>query len=329
VLPGLTNATGKPLITITTFADEATARAATKDGRVAATILIPAGLSAAVQAGTSSRLTLLTGAGEGIGEPVAIAVLNGFTAQVGTNQLAVLLATTGTGAVTADQTLITQANALRNPVQIQDEISGARRLTARSFFAPSMVVLALFFCGQLMARGLVAERRRRTLARMVLAEVAPWRILAAKYLVALGAGLLSATIVLVTFTGFGANFGATWVLALLVLCSAVAMISVSALVVLLARDEEQAGTLGTVTAFVLAILGGNFIPLSQTPKALGVLALFTPNGWAVRGFADLSVAAGDPLRPVLPALIALLAFALAFGIPALLLSRRAVGAAGV
>ncbi|HKT03773.1 MAG TPA: ABC transporter permease [Rugosimonospora sp.] len=327
VLPHLANAGGKPLITIVRLVDAAAARSAVHDGRVSVAILIPAGFSAAVQAGTSSQLTLVTGANDGIGEPVASSVLHGFTAQLGTNQLSLRLVSADRGGP-PDAQLVGQANAQRSPVRVADALSGTHTLTARSFFAPAMVVLALFFCGQMVARGLVAERDRRTLARMVLADVAPWRILAAKYAAALLVGALSASVVLGTFGALGARFGAVWVLALLVLCSSAAMISVSALVVLLARNEEQAGTFGTVAAFVLAIIGGNFIPLSQTPKSLADVAMFTPNGWAVRGFADLSVATGSPIRAVLPALLVLAGFTVLAGVPAMVLSRRAVGAAG-
>jgi ABC-2 type transport system permease protein len=99
--------------------------------------------------------------------------------------------------------------------------------------------------------------------------------------------------------------------------------------VLLARNEEQAGTIGTVTVFVLAILGGNFVPLSQSGGALATLSLFTPNGWAVHGFANLAVATADPIHAVSPQLLALVAFALITGLPAVLLARRSVEAAGV
>jgi ABC-2 type transport system permease protein len=80
---------------------------------------------------------------------------------------------------------------------------------------------------------------------------------------------------------------------------------------------------------VLAILGGNFVPLSRTPELLDKIALSTPNGWAVRAFADLSVASGDPLRTVAPALVALLGFAVLAGAPVALLANRIVRSAGV
>ena len=46
-----------------------------------------------------------------------------------------------------------------------------------------------------------------------------------------------------------------------------------------------------MVAFVLGIVGGSLVPLSELPPGLLRLTLLTPNGWALRGFAELS--AGD------------------------------------
>jgi ABC-2 type transport system permease protein len=329
VLPKLTFATGSPLFKVRRFDTVAAARAATKAGSVTASVVIPPGFSAQVSHVRPAHLTLLTSGSEGIGVPVAQTVLEGFAAQIGTNQLSIRLATTGAGSVRPTARVVSAATAQRSPAVIKDVLSGTGTVSATSFFAPSMVVLALFFCGQIVARGLVAERRTRTLSRIVLTGAAPWRILLAKYAMAFGTGVLSAAVVLGAFAAFGTRFGDAWVVALLVVLTAAAMISAASLAVLLARTEEQATTYGTVIAFVLAILGGNFVPLSETHGLLSTLALFTPNGWAVRGFADLSVASADPLGTVGWSLVALAGFAVLAGLPALLLSRRVLRSAGV
>ena len=328
VLPRLTTSSGARLIEIKRYASESAVRAAIKDAKVDAAIVIPAGFTTDVQENRASRLALLTGGTDSIGGPVALSVLRGFASQVGTNQLSIRLISTGQGAMKPTQTILDAASAQRSSAVVKDELSGNGTLSAPSFFAPSMVVLALFFCGQMFARGLVAERRTRTLARIVITDVKPSRILLAKYAMAFGTGLLSAAVVLGTFAVLGASFGDLWVLMLLVIVSAAAMISVSSLPVLLARTEDQAGRIGIVVIFALAILGGNFVPLTQTRGALATLSLFTPNGWSVRGFADLSVAT-DPLATVLPTLLVLAGFAVITGLPALWLSQRTLRSAGV
>jgi ABC-2 type transport system permease protein len=329
VLPSLQGTQDHPLVAVTSYPTEAQASTATRQDKVSAAIIVPAGFTAAVQDNRPSRLQLLTGDPNGIGVPVATAVLGGFAAQTGSNELSIATATTGPGAAARTTALINAATAQRSPVDIATNSSGIGTLSAAGYFAPSMVILALFFCGVVLARGLVAERRSRTLARILLADTRPSTLLGAKFLVALVTGLLSAAVALGAFAAAGVHLGNWPTIILLTVFAAVAMISTASLAVLLARNEEQAGTIGVVTVFVLAIIGGNFVPLSQTGGALSTLSLITPNGWAVHGFADLAVATGNPVRAVWPALAALVVFTLITGLPTFLLARRALGAAGV
>jgi len=321
VLPSLESG-NKPLISTTTYQDDAAAEAATKNGTVAATIIIPSGFTAGVAAGDPPALTLVTGGDTSIGVPVARAILTGYTAQISTVALAIQVATSGPGAAPASATVNSAAADLRDPVTIDDVTAGQRSLSAAGYFAPSMLILALFFSGQIAARGLVAERERRTLTRILLSSTPFWKVIAAKAAVAFGAAIASAVLMFGVFSLTGTVFGSWPVVAVLVLFAAAAMISISSLVVLIARTEEQAGSLSTVMIFVLAIVGGNFVPLSQTPQILERLALFTPNGWTTRAFADLSVGASDPWGVVAPALWVLLGFTVAAGTPVFVLSRR-------
>lgn len=334
VLPQLTRApsgssSDSPLIKVRALSSETAARSAVRKGDAAAAIVVPAGFSTAVAAERPSTISLVTGSSDSLGRSVAASVLDGFSAQVGTNLLSIRLLVTGTGSTRATTQLFTAANAQRNPVTIQTALAGRGTLGASSFFAPSMVILALLFCGQILARGLVAERRTRTLARIILTGTTPRSVLAAKYLMSLLTGLAAALVVLGLFAVFGAHFGSWWGLVLLCVLSATAMTSAASLAVFLSRDEEQASTLGTVVVFVLAIAGGNFVPLSQNNGALNVLALFTPNGWAVRGFADLSVASGGVLNTIGTTLLVLAGFTVVCGSASLLLSRRVLTRVGV
>lgn len=321
VLPTL-KVGGRPLVRTVAYPDQDQAEAAVRDGRLSAAIVLPAGLTARVTSGNDARLLLVTGSDNSIGTPVAQALVHGFGAQVAADRLSLELATTGTGARPRSDQLLARAASLNSPVVIVNDLTGSRTLSPAGYFAPSMLILALFFCGQIAARGLISERKRRTLARIVLSAASPWRVLLAKYTAAFVVGLAASAVVLAVFALFGTAFGNTAVLAVLVLVSGLAMISVSSLVVLAARTEEQAGSLGTVFAFVLAILGGNFVPPAQTSQLLSRIALCTPNGWAVRAFTDLAVASHDPWGAVAPDLLALVGFALLTGVPTVLLCRR-------
>ncbi|MFE9650323.1 hypothetical protein ACFYO0_40730 [Streptomyces sp. NPDC006365] len=90
-------------------------------------------------------------------------------------------------------------------------------------------------------------------------------------------------------------------MAALCVAMAVTVGCLTALVTLLARAQRQAEGLSSVVVFVLALVGGNFVHTATGPPLLRRLALYTPNGWALRGFTDLGTgvggwtAAGGPL----------------------------------
>ena len=78
------------------------------------------------------------------------------------------------------------------------------------------------------------------------------------------------------------------------------------------RTEQQADGYTAVVAFLLALLGGNFVGPGQAPAALRRLASFTPNGQAIDAFTRIAVDSagiGDVARQ----LALLLGFAAVFG----------------
>jgi linearmycin/streptolysin S transport system permease protein len=96
----------------------------------------------------------------------------------------------------------------------------------------------------------------------------------------------------------------------LTVSSVLSAIGITALVVTLAKTDEQADGYSSLVVFTLALLGGNFVYLAQLPKALQRVSLLTPNGWALRGFVAL-VARNAGLAGILRPLAVLAAFAAA------------------
>ena len=307
------------LVDVIAMRTEAAARRAVKQSYIDAAIILSQRSS-----GTTEPTLLVNGSEKTIGAQIARGALEDIAAQMRVDALAVELATSGRRPAARTSELIASATTAPSVTGIQDVRAANGTVDALSYFAPSMVVLGLFFCGQMLTRGLAEERESRTLARLLVAGISARSILLSKAIAAFIVGALSATVVLGTFALAGAQFGAILWLVPLVSLVVVAMISVAALVGLVATNSEQGSAVGLVVAFVLAILGGNFVPLSQTNGALRTISLLTPNGWAVRAFADLSVVATHPWDVVRPALIALGVFTAITGIPAAMLASRAV-----
>jgi ABC-2 type transport system permease protein len=132
-----------------------------------------------------------------------------------------------------------------------------------------------------------------------------------------------ATMAIFTTVLFGADWGGPLPAAALCVAMVLAIVSLTALVIVLARSERQAEGLASMVVFGLALLGGNFVFVSNEPPLLRKLALLTPNGWALRGFVDL--ATGDrSLGTIAMPVAAILGFAAVIGLLAAGVSRRAL-----
>ncbi len=112
---------------------------------------------------------------------------------------------------------------------------------------------------------------------------------------------------------------------MVVLCIAmsVSVVALTMIVIALARTERQADGIASMVTFGLAIIGGNFLFVSQAPELLRRLALTTPNGWALRGFTDLSTGVGT-VEAVLVPTLAILGFSVVVALVAVAFSRRAL-----
>jgi len=88
----------------------------------------------------------------------------------------------------------------------------------------------------------------------------------------------------------------------------------------LVKTEKAAGALGVLVALVLAPLGGCWWPLFIVPRWMQSVAKLIPHGWANEGFNTLMVFGGE-FNAVIPNLIALAAFAVIFGIIAVMRFR--------
>ena len=71
--------------------------------------------------------------------------------------------------------------------------------------------------------------------------------------------------------------------------------------------------MATLSALVMAPLGGCWWPLFILPKGMQALAKITPHGWANTGFNKLMLFGAD-FSAVVPEMLALIVFAIVFGI---------------
>jgi ABC-2 type transport system permease protein len=141
------------------------------------------------------------------------------------------------------------------------------------------------------AQIIVAERKSRTLQRLLTTSARRIHILIGHYL-AIFTLIFSQFMILIAFGQFALKVEYMRVpsATLLVAFSAALCISALGLLIgIIAKSEEQAVTFSIVPMFVFAGLGGAWVPLEVTGETFQVIGHLTPVAWAMDGFKNIIV----------------------------------------
>ncbi len=282
----------------------AAGRNAAERDRVAATFVVPAGFSAAVQRGQPAGLRVLGSVDSTIGTQVAQSVAQSYADRIDTARVA-----TAAAAPTAISGA--QAAALA-PIVVADVSTKNRQLDTGTFFGAGMAVFFLFFTVQFGISSLFNERQDGTLQRLLAAPISRSAILTGKLITSLVLGVASMTVLAVA-TRFliSAHWGNALGVAILILTGVLAATAVMTLVATFAHTSEQAQSWQAMVALVFGMLGGTFFPVAQAGGLLAALSLATPQAWFLRGLDNLTGGAGA--SAVLGPVAAMLAFAVVTG----------------
>jgi ABC-2 type transport system permease protein len=298
----------------------AAARQLVDEGDVDAAFVVPSGFSDDVASGRAAEIAVVAG-GDPIADGIAESVAAGFVARVNEVRLVMAVAADA-GAPPPDLDALAAAEPLGEIHMASPE---GDELDPASYFGPAMALFFLYFAVGLGVRSILAEREQGTLARLIASPVPARSVLLGKAMAAFSLGLVSVLVVLaVSAALLGASWGDTTAVVVLVAVMALAATAIVWLIASIARTEQQAAAYSALAGVGLSLLGGNFFPISEAPATLRRLALFTPNGQALRGFADLAVDSSPGLATVAPHIAVIAAFAGGVGVVALLLSRRMV-----
>lgn len=294
-------------------------------GDIDAAIVLPSGFGTSMTSSSPEAIGVVVDADQRITADVASSIADRIAARLDGVRLAVTAAArAGVAAPDAArmQDLVSRAQSIEQPISV-DTASIAGRYSPIAYFAPSMGMLFLFFTISAGARSLLTERQQGTLSRVRAAPVGDAQILLGKTAGVLVLGLASFMVLwAVTSTVFHAAWGDPLAVVLVIVGVVFAVAGISLLVTAVARTDAQAEGLTAMVAFVLALLGGNFLSPGSSPPLLQKLALFTPNGWALRSLTDIGAAGAGPLD-VLPAVAVTVAIGLVAGLIGMrLLARR-------
>lgn len=309
---------------ITPVDSEAAAREAVTAGQAGAAIVIPAGFTTAIQAGTATVVWILSGEATTARE-VARATVSRFASDVGAVQLTI--ATTGATGGTLDPATVQRAQETvraASPISVVDAAATHRQADLATFYGAAMAIMFVFFATQYGALALLGERQTGTLNRLLAAPIRQASIILGGSLAGLVLGLVAmGVLVIATTVLVGAHWGSPPLVALLVASAVLAAMGISTLVATLAKTLEQAGSLNAIVALSMAAVGGVFIPLSRAPETLATISLVTPHAWFLRAIDTLSTPSAG-LADILPSVAMLLLMGVATGGIGLARARRAL-----
>jgi len=183
-----------------------------------------------------------------------------------------------------------------------------------NYVIPGYLVMFVFFAAALSAEAIVRERQNHTLERMLASSVRRSTIIGGIFTGTAAKGLVQIIIfwtfgILVFNIDLGIAPAAVIILSfLMVIVSAAFGVMLATLV----KTDRGAGSLATLSALIMAPLGGCWWPLFITPQWMQFLAKATPHGWANNGFNKLMLFGAD-FADVAPEMLALVIFTVIFG----------------
>ncbi len=184
-----------------------------------------------------------------------------------------------------------------------------------NYVIPGYLVMFVFMAAAFSAETIVRERQNFTLERLLAGSVKREAILGGMFVGTAAKGLVQIIIFwMVGLLVYNMDMGLTP--AAVILLSLLMVVMSAAFAIMLAtvaRTQRSASSIALLTSLVLAPLGGCWWPLFITPRWMQFIAKITPHGWATTGFNKLMLFSAD-FSAVVPEMLALLGFMVAFGI---------------
>lgn len=322
----------KPVIVATV----AEARREVDEDRAAAAVIIPAGLSAAIQAGAAPvQIEVYANPERPVSAGVVQAIVDRFVSRVEIGRVAGGLAVEQlltTGRIMPDQAAevgraVGQAQAEAADGGLRLTVSDAAGRDVEGFdvlaaIGPGFALMFLMATVSNAARTILQERMQGTLPRLLVAPVSTSQVLSGKLLGIVLIGTAQVTILIVANAVlFQVDWGNPLPIALLILACAAGSSGWGAILAALAHHPGQVNGIGSALMLIFGILGGSLGTTLTLPDWLMPAAWLTPNYWGIRAFTALGSGAG--LSDIAPHVGVLLAMAVVlFGIAVGLFRRR-------
>ncbi|MBE2195336.1 MAG: ABC transporter permease [Anaerolinea sp.] len=292
----------KEMLAAEALPDVETARAAVREGKYAAAILIPPEFSERLNpisprfGDDKIQIEVYRDTGSTIGSSIIAAIARQFANGFANSSIALAAGGKANPALFAQAQQIGQdvfqESQANPPFQITTiagvQDTGASGVSLISFFAPSMAVFFLNFTMAFAIVGIMEERDQWTLQRMLMTPTPRSIVLSGKLAGAYVSGILQLVILMIATSLFGPLFGITkpvWgtnlpLLVIAVPVTVFAAIGVGAIIGGLAKNRQQAVVLANAILILMGIAGGSFFATMDNRPMFGPLSYGTVNYWA-------------------------------------------------
>ncbi len=326
------------LFKIQEVTDEAEARKAVKDEKVAAAVIIPAEFTASVQAQPGGNVVAVEVYGSpaspisvNVVQSVVIAAINQIeiipaSVTVAANQLAAskMIAPDQLGTFSgAMASRLIQNPSSSQSIVIRDvsETKAEESFNALAYLAPGMAIFFLMYTVTQASRSILDERDQGTLPRMLISPTRNFEVLGGKVFgVVVIAFLHVGVLVLASAVLFRLDWGSPLPVLLLVIGVSLAASAWGILLASVAKTPYQVSSMGTAMMLLFGILGGTFVQVSSSGSLMELISRITPNAWAMDGFETLAL--GGKMNDIVVDVIGLLVMTvILFGI-SIIVSRK-------
>ena len=277
--------------------------------KLAAAIIVPARYGKATLAGKPARLRLIADVAAPAGMTIAAEILAAANRLDSAVRTALILEQLMGDRMPFDYAFEQALTAWAEPpIAVAETTSSAiqgqdNQVMSLAHTSPGMM-LQFAIAGLLTAaQVIVSERKSRALQRLLTTAVRPFHILLGHYL-AMFALIFGQFLLLILFgwlvlrVDYARAPGATLLVAL---SAALCIAALGLLIGVLAQSEEQAVIFSLVPMFILAGLGGAWVPLEVTGPTFQAIGHLSPVAWAMDGFKNVIIRGLGLSSALLPA----------------------------
>ncbi|HLP12346.1 MAG TPA: ABC transporter permease [Flavobacteriales bacterium] len=150
-------------------------------------------------------------------------------------------------------------------------------------------LMTLLFAVAGMGAGIIEEKEKGTLRRILISPIRPLDFMFAKFFssILIAFMQLSVTLIFCWLVFAFPIWNRPWELALLILFTAAAAASFGILLAGIADSRKQIESLSTIVVLLMSLLGGSMIPSFVMPPLMQKFSMLTINYWSGDGFFDL------------------------------------------